>query len=215
MAEIAQLHAFAAIVPVSAERGTQLPALKAEIAKALPKSPPLYPADDVTDRDERFLAAEFIREKIFRLLGEEVPYATTVAIDKFEVETHVAHLRDRVRRQGGSARHPAGRRRRALAIATQARAEMEPLAAVFLEAGAARWADIERSLTLRFGLPWPASLPQDAMTSRVRVACLPVPGDKPHRRTSPPMAASRLSRAARSGRARRCAGCCRHLRHWR
>ena len=101
MAEIARLHAFAAIVPVSAERGTQLPALKAEIAKRCRSRRRCIPADDVTDRDERFLAAEFIREKIFRLLGEEVPYATTVAIDKFEVEGATApHLRDRVRRQG-------------------------------------------------------------------------------------------------------------------
>jgi GTP-binding protein Era len=50
----------------------------------LPVSDPIFEADEVTDRDERFLAAEFIREKIFRLLGEEVPYAATVAIDRFE-----------------------------------------------------------------------------------------------------------------------------------
>ncbi|MFO1324068.1 MAG: GTPase Era [Burkholderiales bacterium] len=86
LAEIAQLHPFAAIVPVSAERGTQLAALKAEIARVLPAGSPLYPADDLTDRDERFLAAEFVREKIFRLMGEEVPYATTVGIDSFAVE---------------------------------------------------------------------------------------------------------------------------------
>ncbi len=86
LAEIAALHAFAAIVPVSAERGTQLPALRAEIAKLLPVSAPLYPEDDLTDRDERFLAAEFIREKIFRLLGDEVPYATTVGIEQFVLD---------------------------------------------------------------------------------------------------------------------------------
>ena len=50
----------------------------------LPVADRLYPEEDLTDRDERFLAAEFIREKIFRLLGDEVPYATTVAVDKFE-----------------------------------------------------------------------------------------------------------------------------------
>jgi len=157
MAEIAQLHAFAAIVPVSAERGTQLPALKAEIAKALPKSPPMYPAEDVTDRDERFLAAEFIREKIFRLLGEEVPYATTVAIDKFEVESAMRRIyatvyvdkagqRAILLGEGGA---------RMKAIATQARAEMERLfgGKVFLEVWVRvkrGWADSDRSLT-RFG----------------------------------------------------------------
>ena len=81
IAEIAALREFAAIVPVSAERGTQLDALKDEIAKLLPEGPPLYGDDELTDRDERFLAAEFVREKIFRLLGDEVPYATTVTID--------------------------------------------------------------------------------------------------------------------------------------
>ncbi|MDH4182178.1 MAG: GTPase Era [Betaproteobacteria bacterium] len=86
LAGIAALREFAAIVPVSAEKGTQLAALRDEIAKALPEGPPLYPEDDLTDRDERFLAAEYVREKIFRLLGDEVPYAATVGIDKFEHE---------------------------------------------------------------------------------------------------------------------------------
>ena len=81
LAEIAALREFAAIVPISAEKGQQLDQLSAEMAKLLPIGPALYPGDELTDRDERFLAAEFIREKIFRLLGEEVPYATTVAID--------------------------------------------------------------------------------------------------------------------------------------
>jgi GTP-binding protein Era len=86
LAEIAALREFAAIVPVSAEKGTQLAELLDEIAKALPESPPLYPEDDLTDRDERFLAAEYVREKVFRQLGDEIPYATSVGIDKFEQE---------------------------------------------------------------------------------------------------------------------------------
>lgn len=86
IAAIAALREFAAIVPVSAERGTSLEALKAEIAKALPPGPPVYGPDDVTDRDERFLASEFLREQIFRRLGDEVPYATTVGIESFEHE---------------------------------------------------------------------------------------------------------------------------------
>ena len=86
LAEIAALRDFAAIVPVSAEKGTQLAELRDEIAKALPEGPPLYPEDDITDRDERFLAAEYVREKVFRLLGDEIPYATSVGIDKFEQE---------------------------------------------------------------------------------------------------------------------------------
>jgi len=86
LAEIAALRDFAAIVPVSAEKGTQLAELRDEIAKALPEGPPLYPEDNITDRDERFLAAEYVREKVFRLLGDEIPYATSVGIDKFEQE---------------------------------------------------------------------------------------------------------------------------------
>lgn len=86
IAELAQLREFAAIVPLSAERGTQLDTLKAEIGKLLPEGPPIYGADDLTDRDERFLAAEYVREQIFRRLGDEVPYATTVGIESFEHE---------------------------------------------------------------------------------------------------------------------------------
>ncbi len=86
LAQIAALRADAAIVPVSAEKGIQLDALKDEIAKRLPAEGPLYAADELTDRDERFLAAEFVREKVFRLVGEEIPYATTVIIDRFEQE---------------------------------------------------------------------------------------------------------------------------------
>ena len=84
MAGLAALYPFAAIVPVSAEKGSALDALAAEVEALLPAGAPLFGEDEITDRDERFLAAEFVREKIFRLLGEEVPYATTVAVDRFE-----------------------------------------------------------------------------------------------------------------------------------
>jgi GTP-binding protein Era len=84
IAEIAPVREFAAIVPVSAEKGTQVDELKEAIGTLLPEGPAIYGADELTDRDERFLAAEFVREKIFRLLGEEVPYATAVGIDRFE-----------------------------------------------------------------------------------------------------------------------------------
>ena len=86
IAEIAALRSFVAIVPVSAEKGTQLDALKRELAAQLPEGPAVYGADDMTDRDERFLAAEYVREQIFRRLGDEVPYATAVGIESFEHE---------------------------------------------------------------------------------------------------------------------------------
>jgi GTPase len=73
-----------AIVPVAARTGYQVAALLAEIERALPLQPPLYPPEQLTDRDERFFAAEFIREKVFRLLGDELPYATAVSVERFE-----------------------------------------------------------------------------------------------------------------------------------
>ena len=82
--------------------------------RLLPVAPAIYGADEITDRDERFLAAEFVREKIFRLLGEEVPYATTVTIDSFVHEGDAApDPRHGPRRPRKPARHPAGRGRRA------------------------------------------------------------------------------------------------------
>jgi GTP-binding protein Era len=92
IAGIAALRPFAAIVPVSAEKGTQVDVLKEQIAQLLPEGPALYGEDELTDRDERFLAAEFVREKIFRLLGDELPYATAVAIDRFEHDGPVRRI---------------------------------------------------------------------------------------------------------------------------
>ena len=77
---------FAALVPVSAEKGTQVRALLAEIRKHLPVQPAIYEADEITDRPERFLAAELVRERIFRLLGDELPYSIAVVVDNFEIE---------------------------------------------------------------------------------------------------------------------------------
>jgi GTP-binding protein Era len=84
MAESAQKYPFAAIVPLSAERGCQLDDLLDEVARLLPAGEPLFDADQFTDRPVRFLAAELVREKAFRLLGEELPYGIAVAIDRWE-----------------------------------------------------------------------------------------------------------------------------------
>ena len=137
MSQIAALRDFAAIVPISAERGTHLALLKDEIAKLLPASPPLYPESDLTDRDERFLAAEYIREKIFRLLGEEVPYATSVAIERFEHQGDLRRIHAVVYVDKASQRAillgSGGTRMKT--IATQARADMERIfgGSVYLE----------------------------------------------------------------------------------
>lgn len=81
-----QAHAFEAIVPISAEKNIQLDRLVAAMVALLPQSPPLYPPGSLTDLSERFIAGEMIREKVFRLTGEEVPYAAAVTIDDYKEE---------------------------------------------------------------------------------------------------------------------------------
>jgi GTPase len=75
---------FAAIVPISAIKGTGLDALLDEIFRLLPESEPYFPEDQVTDQPERFLAAEIIREKAIRALHHELPYAVAVFVETFE-----------------------------------------------------------------------------------------------------------------------------------
>ena len=83
---LAKSHDFAAIVPVSARTGKNLPELLRVVAEALPAAPAAYPEDQLTDRDERFFAAERLREKLFETLGEELPYRCEVVIDSFKEE---------------------------------------------------------------------------------------------------------------------------------
>ncbi|MGB5079136.1 MAG: GTPase Era [Burkholderiales bacterium] len=79
-----QAAQFAEVVPVSARRRKGLEELLRTIERHLPEQPAIHPEHDLTDRSERFLAAELIREKLFRLLGEEIPYGAGVEIEKFE-----------------------------------------------------------------------------------------------------------------------------------
>ena len=90
--ELSALREFAAFVPVAAAKGTQTDALLAEIEKLLPVGEPMYAADDLTDKPERYLAAEIIREKIFRLTGDELPYRAAVMIDKYEQEGNLRRI---------------------------------------------------------------------------------------------------------------------------
>lgn len=78
------LHPFSAIVPLSALVGTGVETLTAELVRHLPEGPQYYPDDLPTDATERFIASEIIREKVFLLTRDEVPYATAVVIDAFE-----------------------------------------------------------------------------------------------------------------------------------
>jgi len=84
VASIVAQHPFGAVVPVSAAKGRQLDQLLAEIADRLPEGEPMFEADTLTDRPMRFIAAELVREKIFRLVGDELPYGCTVVIEQWE-----------------------------------------------------------------------------------------------------------------------------------
>ncbi|MFZ5564112.1 MAG: GTPase Era [Thermodesulfobacteriota bacterium] len=77
-------YAFDEIVPISALEAVQTDELLAVLEGLLPEGDPLFPEEMFTDSPERFLAAELIREKVFRLTGQEIPYATAVTIDTFE-----------------------------------------------------------------------------------------------------------------------------------
>ena len=92
IAELAKKQEFAEIVPVSALGGHNLETIDNLVKALLPEGPFLFPEDQVTDRSSRFLAAELIREKVTRQLGDELPYEVTVEIEKFERVKSVLHI---------------------------------------------------------------------------------------------------------------------------
>lgn len=89
---LSKRYAFRDIVPVSALGGHNLDLLESLVHETLPKCPFLFPEDQVTDRSSRFLAAELIREKVTRQLGDELPYEVTVEIEQFQQEGKVLHI---------------------------------------------------------------------------------------------------------------------------
>ncbi|HEU0219850.1 MAG TPA: GTPase Era [Gallionella sp.] len=144
---------FAAIVPVSASQGKQLDTLLEAIRPLLPQGEPIYAEDEITDRNERFLAAELLREKVFRFTGEELPYSVSVVIEQFKQEgslrrIHAAILVDK---EAHKAMLIGKKGEKLKEIATQARLDMEKLfdGKVFLEVFVkvkSGWADDERVL---------------------------------------------------------------------
>lgn len=86
MEELSRRAHFADVVPLSALKGSNVNGLPALIAKHLPQSPPHFPADQVTDRSNEFLAAEIVREKLTLRLRQELPYGLTVAIEQWQEE---------------------------------------------------------------------------------------------------------------------------------
>ncbi|MBT8123172.1 MAG: GTPase Era [Gammaproteobacteria bacterium] len=89
---LASKREFREIIPISAKRGDNVPALESCIESLLPVSPPFFPEDQVTDRSERFMVAELVREKLFRKLAKELPYGLTVEIESFKREQRITHI---------------------------------------------------------------------------------------------------------------------------
>jgi len=149
---------FADVEVVSAKHGHRLAELLDKVRPYLPESPPLYPEDMVTDKSERFLATEIVREKLFRYLGEELPYAMTVEVELWETEgemyrIHIAVLVDRDSQKGILIGKGGEKLKK---ISTEARLDMEQMfeRKVFLKVWAkvkSGWADDVRFLK-EFGL---------------------------------------------------------------
>lgn len=127
--DVAKAFKFAAIIPVSAMHKIQLPELLNTIRSYLSVNQPLYDKDEVTDRSERFIAGEFIREKIFRLIGDEIPYSTSVVVDQFKLEDnlHKIYATILVEKPNQKAIIIGKNGEKLKQIATQARKDMELL----------------------------------------------------------------------------------------
>mgnify|MGYP005841628865 CR=1 FL=1 len=84
MEHLTALHPFDAVVPISALTGDGVDILEQEVQKRLPPGPQYFPPDQITDLPERFLVGEVVREKVFHLCGEEIPYAVAVVVEEFK-----------------------------------------------------------------------------------------------------------------------------------
>ena len=151
--QVAAQRDFVAIVPVSAKQGFQLDRLEGEIRKLLPEGAAIFDEDDITDRSEKFLAAEIVREKVFRFVGDELPYTSTVVIEKFEQEGNLRRVFAAilVGRDAHKAMLIGHKGARLKEISTQSRLDMEKLfgGTVYLEVWVkvkSGWADNEAGL---------------------------------------------------------------------
>ncbi len=153
--DMQERHPFAEFVPMSAKNKGDIERLFGICEKYLPEQDWFYAADELTDRSEKFLAAETVREKLFRFTGDELPYTSTVIIDKFDEEPSKAHGRFMriaativVERDGHKAMVIGEKGEKLKRISTEARQELEKLmgAKVFLEIWVkvrSGWADDE------------------------------------------------------------------------
>jgi GTP-binding protein Era len=146
-------HAFAEFVPLSAKKGSDVQRLLGIVRPYLPEQPWFYEEDALTDRSEKFLASEIIREKLFRLTGDELPYTSTVVIDKFEEEGNLRRISASivVERDAHKGMIIGAGGERLKRIGSEARQELETLmdGKVFLELWVkvrSGWADTEEHL---------------------------------------------------------------------
>jgi GTP-binding protein Era len=151
--QIAEKFQFTAIVPVSAKLRFQLDGLQNEIKKHLPENEPIFGEDDITDRSEKFLASEIVREKLFRFVGDELPYTSTVLIEKFEQEGNLRRIFAAilVERDSHKSMIIGNKGARLKEVSSQARLDMEKLfgGPVYLEIWVkvkSGWADNEAGL---------------------------------------------------------------------
>ena len=151
--QIAAKFDFAAIVPVSAKLRFQLADLQSEIKRFMPENQPIFGPDDITDRSEKFLASEIVREKLFRFVGDELPYTSTVLIEQFEQEGDLRRVFAAilVERDTHKSMIIGDKGARLKEISTQARLDMEKLfgGPVYLEVWIkvkSGWADNQAGL---------------------------------------------------------------------
>lgn len=150
---LSKQHGFTAIIPLSAKTGVNVDTLKQHIQAVLPEGPHLFDEDQLTDRSTRFLCAELLREKIFRLCGQELPYSTTVGIESYKEEDHLIriHALILVDKENHKRMIIGDKGQKLKDMATQARVEMEALLGkkVFLQCWCkvkSGWSDNEQLL---------------------------------------------------------------------
>ncbi len=153
LASMRERRDFTEFVPLSATKEADMPRLAAIVSKHLPEQAWFYGEDELTDRSERFLASELIREKLFRLTGDELPYSSTVVIDKFEEQGNLRRIAATiiVMREAHKGMIIGEGGERLKRIGSEARQELERLlgAKVFLEVWVkvrAGWAQNEEHL---------------------------------------------------------------------
>lgn len=151
--QISQKHDFAQIIPISAEKGTNVEPIKQVVSEHLPENPFFFPEDHVTDRSSRFMCAEIVREKLMRFMGEELPYSATVEIEQFKWDEKIWRINALilVEREGQKKMVIGNKGEKLKVIGRDARQDMERLldAKVYLELWVkvkSGWADDERAL---------------------------------------------------------------------